>query len=184
MDSASRRSRRAFSTPWFELVAKEVEGSDGPYYSMRMPDYVTVVPVTPKGELVLVRQLRPAVEEYTLELPAGHVEPNLSPEESARLESAHEEAGYVAPLLKPIGTLASDTGRNQNRMWCYLAEGVTPAASWTPEPGVDVVLVPISELRGMIGMSGAFPHALHIAVFLLALMHSADCLAPLLEREP
>src|SRR5439155_7332752 len=114
-----------FTTPWFELVSKQVAGQSAPYYSLQMQDYVTVVALTEKSELVLVRQYRPAVERHTLELPSGHVEKNETPEQSARRELA-EESGFNAPELELLGTLMSDTGRNQNRLWCFLARKVFP----------------------------------------------------------
>jgi ADP-ribose pyrophosphatase len=158
-----------FATPWFELVAKRVEGEAAPYYSLRMQDYVSVVAWTEQKELVLVRQYRPAVERYTLELPSGHVERNETPAESARRELA-EECGFEAPKLEPLGTLVSDTGRNENRLWCYLAAGVKPQpTTYVPEPGVDRILVPLARLPELLA-KGEFDHALHVAALLLVIL--------------
>src|SRR5205814_662663 len=104
-----------FATPWFELVAKRVEGEKAPYYALRMTDYVAVVAVTGEKELVLVRQYRPAVERFTLELPSGHVEKNETPEEAAKRELV-EECGLEAGTMELLGKLISDTGRNENRL--------------------------------------------------------------------
>jgi len=156
-----------FETPWFQVVAKTVAGDPAPYYSLRMQDYVSVVAFTKRDELVLVRQYRPAVERLTLELPSGHVEPNEPPAESARRELA-EECGLDAPGLELLGTLISDTGRNENRLWCYLAAKVLPlGADYVPEPGVERILVPRLKLPELIA-AGGFDHALHLAVLMLA----------------
>src|SRR5205823_1799389 len=109
-----------FSTPWFELVSKQVAGQSAPYYALKMQDYVTVIAFTEKRELVLVRQYRPAVERHTLELPSGLVEKNETPEQSGRRELT-EECGLIASEMELLGTLISDTGRNENRLWCYFA---------------------------------------------------------------
>ena len=156
----------AFETPWFRLISKQVAGDSAPYYSLQMQDYATVVAFTEREELVLVRQYRPAVERYTLELPSGHVEAKEAPEESARRELA-EECGFAAPELELLGTLISDTGRNENRLWCYLAERVSPLASaFLPEPGVERILVPRAKLPELM-MQGKFDHALHLAALML-----------------
>ena len=84
-----------FTTPWFDLVAKRMNAVDPPYYSLRMLDYVSVIALTTERQVVLVRQYRPAVERYTLELPSGHVEADETPEQSAHRELA-EETGYHA----------------------------------------------------------------------------------------
>ena len=54
-----------FATPWFHIVAKQVEGSTGPHYSLQTKDYVSVVAVTGDDQLLLVRQFRPAVGRMT-----------------------------------------------------------------------------------------------------------------------
>ena len=156
-----------YSTPWFDLVSKRVAGQPEPYYALRMADYVCVVAITARRELVLVRQYRPAVERYTLELPAGHVESDQTPEEAARCELA-EETGFAPPAFELLGTLFSDTGRHENRMWCYLADAVQPLGpSHTTEAGLETVFVPLAEVNQMVSR-GEFDHALHIAALMLA----------------
>ena len=149
----------------------------GPYYSLQMLDYVSVVAFTDQQELVLVRQYRPAVERHTLELPSGHVEQGESPEQSARRELA-EECGFDTSQLELLGTLISDTGRNENRLWCYLAARVSPlGADYVPERGVERILVPRAELADL-WTNGEFDHALHVAALMLAVFkHGPELLA-------
>ena len=156
-----------YSTPWFDLVSKEVKGQAEPYYSLRTIDYVCIVAVTTADEVVMVKQYRPSVEERTLELPAGHVELNQTPEEAARSELA-DETGFTASRFTLLGDFFSDTGRQENRTWCYLAEDLRPAPDSTVrEPGIEVVLAPVSDLRRL-ALSGAFNHGPHVAALMLA----------------
>ena len=158
-----------FETPWFQLVSKRVAGESAPYYALRVQDYVCVVAFTDEDELVLVRQYRPAVERHTLELPSGHVEPNEAPAVSARRELA-EECGLDAPRLELLGTLISDSGRNENKIWCYLASKVSPlGADYVPERGVERILVPRVELPELIAKA-EFDHALHVAALMLVVL--------------
>jgi ADP-ribose pyrophosphatase len=158
-----------FETPWFQLVSKRVAGESAPYYALHVQDYVCVVAFTEQDELVLVRQYRPAVERHTLELPSGHIEPNEPPAESARRELA-EECGLDALRLELLGTLISDSGRNENRIWCYLAAKVSPlGADYVPEPGVERILVPRVKLPELIARA-EFDHALHVAALMLAVL--------------
>ena len=157
----------AYATPWFELVAKQVAGQSAPFYALRMRDYVSVVALTEDAELVLVRQYRPAIERHTLELPSGMVESDETPAESAGRELG-EECGFRAQEIELLGTLVSDTGRNENRLWCYLARGLMPmGAGYAPEPGVQRVLLPRTRLRESM-ISGEFDHALNLAAMMLA----------------
>jgi ADP-ribose pyrophosphatase len=162
------RQQTEFSTPWFELVSKFVAGESKPYYALRMSDYVAVVAITEACELVLVRQYRPAVERLTLELPSGHIERNETPEHAARRELA-EECGLDAQDIQLLGTLLSDTGRNENRVWCYFAGALKPCASFVPEPGVERVLVPAIKMSDLIA-KGEFDFSLHVAALMLAVL--------------
>ncbi len=157
-----------FATPWFNLVAKRTHVDDSPYYSLRMPDCVSVIALTAGEQIVLVRQYRPAVERYTLELPSGQVEANETPEQAARRELA-EETGYHAESMELLGALLTDTGRHENSLWCYLAKAVMPSDGvCKPEPGIETVLLHRYDLLDLI-CAGEYNHALDLAALLLAL---------------
>jgi ADP-ribose pyrophosphatase len=154
-----------FATPWFELIARTPPGWTAPHYSVRGPDYVTVIARTPDGALLLVRQYRPAVDMTTLELVSGHVDPGQTAEEGARCELL-EETGYQTGHLELLGELAPDVGRLTNRLWVFFAEALTPAAEWRPEADVERILYR-GSLRDLLG-DRAFCHALNHAALLLA----------------
>jgi len=163
--TADREPR--FETKWFTVVAQPQAGGD-PYYMLELPDYVSVIAMTPSREILFVRQFRPVVRRETLELPAGHVEARESPEAAARRELL-EETGYVANELELLGSLTPDVGRLANRMWCYFAGGVEPARQpHDREGGVSlVVLRERDALRA--AADGTIDHALNLAPLFLAL---------------
>ena len=136
--------RHVFETKWFTVV-EEPQASGDPFYMLELPDYVSVIALTPARELLFVRQHRPVVGRETLELPSGHVDPGERPEDAARRELL-EETGFDAPKLELLGTLVPDVGRLANRMWCYFAADVRPsAAPHERESGVAVVRLPERE---------------------------------------
>ena len=156
-----------FSVPWFDILARPVEGSAAPYYVLRTSDYVTVLAATTRSSLLLVRQYRPAVQAETSELPSGHVENGEIPEAAARRELV-EETGYQAQKFELLGTLAPDTGRLGNKLWCYYA-GRAVRSPWpiTQEQGIRVVECEPADLIRLV-RDGEFNHGLHLAVLLLA----------------
>src|SRR5260370_33348083 len=99
-DTSARNTSSAliFSTPWFNVVAKTLEDKQEPYYSLELPDYVSVIAITDKNHVLLMRQYRPAVDSYTLELPAGHVDAGKTTSEATRRELL-EQNGYQAEHL-------------------------------------------------------------------------------------
>ena len=159
-----------YTTPWFDIIAKTIRGGAGigsePYYTVRSKDYVTILAFTCSGEAVLVRQYRPAVEDFTLELPSGHVEPDETAS-SAIIRELQEETGYVARNVELLGCLVPDTGRLENRLWCYFADGVAPGKR-RHEEDIQVELCPKQKLLEFIG-SGKLSHALDLAVIVLAI---------------
>ena len=157
-----------FSTPWFSVVAKTMREGEAPYYSLRLPDYVSVVAFTEDGKVLIVRQYRPAVEHHTWELPSGLVDPGESPEETGRRELL-EETGYQAGEMELLGAMETDVGRLGNRMFTCIARDVRPVAGRTPEEGIEVAAWPLEELAAAI-VDERFNHALHVAVVMIAMM--------------
>ncbi|MGE0043969.1 MAG: NUDIX hydrolase [Vicinamibacterales bacterium] len=157
----------AFSTPWFDVVAKAMDGHPSPHYTVLPQDYTTVLATTPAGDVLMVRQYRPVVEDYTLELPSGLVDAGETPEACARRELV-EETGHDADVLTCIGTLVPDVGRLGNRMFCFVASGARPVSpAPAPEPGLELVACRPEELAGHV-REGRITHALNLAVLMLA----------------
>jgi ADP-ribose pyrophosphatase len=157
-----------FSTQWFELVAKRISDQAAPHYSISTRDYVSVLAVSSDGAFPLVRQFRPAIEEITLELPGGHVDPGETPEQAARKE-LREETGFVANELILLGAFSPDTGRLSNRMWCFFAPHVAQdsIAKFEPEPDVEQVIYDKS-LRDLVLSEPEFCSVLNRATILMA----------------
>jgi ADP-ribose pyrophosphatase len=170
------RSEVVLDTRWFKVVAKP-QLDDDPYYMLELPDYVSVLAMTARREILLVHQFRQVVDRETLELPSGHVEERESPEDAARRELL-EETGYEAPHLDLLGTLVPDVGRLANRMWCYFAPDARPArGAHDRESGVRVVV--LSERDALLcAANGTIDHALNLAPFFLAVASGRLTLNP------
>jgi ADP-ribose pyrophosphatase len=162
------RTDVAFATPWFKVLAKSFREGEAPYYSLQLPDYASVVALTTEGRVVIVRQFRPPVERYTLELPSGIMDPGEEPAESARRELL-EETGYRADTVEVLGSMDPDTGRLGNRLWACFASNVKRMEGAVPEQGIEVETWTIDELHAAV-LDGRFSLAQHVGVVWLAML--------------
>jgi ADP-ribose pyrophosphatase len=156
-------------TPWFEVVAKTLDGDQGgdPYYAVVPDDYVAILALTPQGHILLVRQYRPVTETVSLELPCGLVDTGETPEAAAKRELM-EETGYRAETLELLGNLVPDAGRLGNRMWCYFAATTVPVKPLQPsEPELEALTMAPEEVARRLA-DGGFENAPVYAIFMLA----------------
>lgn len=158
----------AFATPWFEVLGKTMRAGEAPYYSLRLPDYACIVAFTEAQEVLLVRQYRPAVELYSLELPSGLIDPGETPEQAAGRELL-EETGYEVPAVEVLGSMHVDSGRLNNRMWNCFAAGARRVPGRVPEAGIEVLSWPVDRLWQAVE-TGEFALSLHVSNLMHAVL--------------
>jgi len=117
---------------------------------MDHPGAVVMVPVD-GDRLLLVRQPREAVQEYTLELPAGKLDrPGEPPLECARRELA-EEVGRAAGSWRDLGGFYTAPAILTEFIHCFLATELAPVEVEKPaDEGIEVVEWPLAELGALI----------------------------------
>ena len=104
---------------------------------VRHPGSVVIIPVTARGEVILVRQYRHAIGRSAWELPAGSLKPSEDIEAAARRE-CHEEVGLVADRLTRLGSFFPTPGYCDEEMNFYRADGLRePTADETARPDED-----------------------------------------------
>lgn len=136
------------STPVFEVSEKRFEtGSQGQsftYSVISAPDWVNILAVTPDHQIILVRQFRPGTEEFTLELPAGVIDPGESPLGAAQRE-LREETGMESNHWTSLGRCSSNPALMNNHTHLFLAESVMNVADPIPEESGSLDILMVSE---------------------------------------
>jgi len=164
------RTEKTSVSPWLEVIAREVQWSSESgvetYYAIGQPDYVTVLAITPEERLVLVRQYRPAIERFSLELPAGMIDPGEDPLVAASRE-LFEETGYPVSKIELIGKGATSSGRISNSTYSFFVRTGEQVRGFKEEPGVSVHLASASEMRNLI-LSGEFSEQAHLGAIAVA----------------
>jgi ADP-ribose pyrophosphatase len=103
----------------------EVKGDELDYAYVERAEAVVIVPVTPEGEIVLLKQYRYPVDEWCLEVPAGgtHDTAEATLEEVARKE-LREEIGATAEKLTYVTFFYTANAFSDEKCHVFLAEGV------------------------------------------------------------
>ena len=106
---------------------------------------VAAVPLLPEGQVVLVRQWRHPAREVLLEIPAGMMHADETPEECVCRELA-EEVGYRPQALHKLFSLYLAPGYSEEIIHIYLAEELLPE-SLEPDEDEDLetVIMPLGE---------------------------------------
>jgi ADP-ribose pyrophosphatase len=121
------------------------------YQVIRHPGGAAVLPVHDDGTVSLIRQLRPAVDEILLEIPAGRRNPAEDPMECARRELL-EETGLSATTLIPLGMVYSSPGVFDEIIHLFAASGLSHGVA-QPEDDEEIELLrlPLLEVLRMAG---------------------------------
>lgn len=115
------------------------------------PGAVAIVAIDAERRLWLVRQLREAVRETLVELPAGTREEGEEPLATAQRE-LREECGLTGGDWSELGAFWTTPGFCRERIVVYLAEGVEPGeASPEEDEEIEVVRWAVDDLEARLG---------------------------------
>ena len=140
------------------------KNSEHHFYVMETPDWINVIPVTPEGNIVLIRQYRAGTDAVTTEIPGGVIDKkDASPEAAARRE-LEEETAYVSDNLSLLGAVHPNPSFMANTCYFVVAEGARPVGKTHFDPGEDIETFEMApeELKQAI-QSGKIKHALTVA---------------------
>ena len=148
----------------FRVETRVADGPSGPHPVVRLDtaDWVNIVAVTPDGDCVLVRQHRFGIEEVTVEIPGGIIDPGEEPL-AAGMRELREETGFGGGTWHPLGYVHPNPAIQTNKTWMFLAEGVMPVGAQEPDPHEDiqVELASVEEV-GFLLRAGVISHALAV----------------------
>jgi 8-oxo-dGTP pyrophosphatase MutT (NUDIX family) len=136
------------------------------------PEWISIIPLTEKNEVVMVRQFRHGVKEILLEIPGGLMDKeDASPMRAAQRELV-EETGYTSGNMECIGSLYPQPAVQSNRYHIFLARNAEKTQSLKLDEGEDIetVLVPLRNIPAMI-QSGEICHAMVVTAFYYLALH-------------
>lgn len=143
-------------------------GSEDDFFVIKSADWVQVLALTSKKEMLLVRQYRFGTETLSLEVPAGLIDPGEGILEAAQRELV-EETGYEGDPPRLLGSCHPNPAILDNQAHFVLIENCHPkhTQNWDPHEEIEVVKLPIEEAFAQANR-GAISHAITLtALFYL-----------------
>lgn len=161
--------------PWLRLFSEHVRLPDGrevrDYLQIETPGYAMIVPLDTQGRIGLVRSYKRGLDDVDVQPPAGLLDPDETPLDSARRELL-EELGCDAEAWQPLGSFILNGNYGAGWAHIYLATGCTQVQE--PDSGdleqQQVLWLSVEEVRAA-WRSGGFRQIGASAAIGLALDH-------------
>ncbi|MCO5143213.1 MAG: NUDIX hydrolase [Oligoflexia bacterium] len=136
---------------WFPLVKQSVQLPNekilDDYYIARLGNVSMTIPITANKEIVFVCQYKNGIAEFTLELPAGFIEANQTPEEAAIAE-LEQETGIKTSNLKFVGELWTMPTKVDTRLYGFIAVDVTVNSKQKLDLSENIEIVYVATTNG------------------------------------
>src|SRR5712692_6013281 len=148
MADADQTEREIYAGRVVTLRLKYLRQPDGRTHLREIVEHApgaAIVAVDADGQVLLVRQHRPAVDANLLELPAGLVDPGEQPLDAARRELA-EETGFSADHVEPLVRFYTSPGFSTELIYIFVATGLREATvDHDEEEEIELVRMPVED---------------------------------------
>ncbi len=161
------KSRKRLKDKFLHLRTDKCRRADGhivpTYHVLEFTDWVTVIPLTDAGEIILVREYRHAAGKVMIGLPGGVSDPGESDWAAVGARELREETGYVPREMIHVGACHPNPATQNNTLHYFLALGCAPSSTQKLDPNeeIEVLTMPYAEFLNYEALE--VQHGLHAA---------------------
>lgn len=168
-EEKTMKSEKIYEGKILNLKVDTVELPDKKYSKREIvehPGGVGIITIIDDTSLVLVKQYRKAVEDFIWEIPAGKLEINEEPRETA-IRELREETGYEASKLTYITEFYTTPGYCNEKIHLFLAEDLVEV-DYKPEPGefIEKMIISLEDLEKMLKRGEIIDSKTMIAIYI------------------
>lgn len=134
---------------------------------IRAPDWVNVVALTPDGQIVIVRQFRYGIDEFSLEIPGGVMEAGEDPV-AAGVRELREETGFSGCAATLLGSVHPNPAIQSNRCHFVFVDAAVRAhdLEWDADEEIQVATRPVADVLAL-AHAGGIVHSLVLNALML-----------------
>ncbi|MGR4865511.1 NUDIX hydrolase [Caulobacter sp. LARHSG274] len=169
-------SRYVHKDRWIAVRADDCVTEEGvsiaPYYVLEYPDWVHVVALDAAHNVLLIRQYRHGLGDFSLELPAGAMDAADADPLAAAARELLEETGHAGDLSL-VGRTAPNPAIQTNQIHTVVARNIVHVAAPADDPTerIELLWVPASEAIRL-ALDGEMVTAIQVASLLAGLVHA------------
>ncbi|MCL2078981.1 MAG: NUDIX hydrolase [Oscillospiraceae bacterium] len=166
-------SKYIFKSPYGNLRADRCILPNGKiihdYHVSEFVDWVNIVALTNNNEILLVKQYRQGISDFCLEIIAGGVKNEETPDE-AIIRELREETGYICnkpPIL--LGKFYCNPAIQSNMIYMYFCDDICKCFDQKLDDteDIEILTIPLDKINHCIS-NGTLSHLFSIAAINLA----------------
>ena len=140
-------NKTVYKKQWFQVINKYYENEKKNYYVLNIPDSSVILPITKNNEFIIIKQFRESLDNYSLELPAGFIDENETPQQAAERE-LFEETGYISNEFIYLGIGRLMINRTNSVQHLFAAKNINQKSK--PKENIEVLKIKQTKLYNMI----------------------------------
>lgn len=139
----------------------------GEFDIVKCANWVNIIAITPEQKIVLIKQYRHGIDDYTIEIPGGAINFSEDPLVGAKRE-LEEETGYTSNQWVDLGKVDVNPAFMTNTCHIYLALDAVKSSEQNLDPfeEIDVFLEDVKNINQLV-KSGEISHSLVLTAFYL-----------------